>query len=260
MVSIVISLIVICFTVWKDRKLVFHDVGNKVVFNESFIYPDASEDERVEALYDSLRNSLGNSLGVQCSIKKTKPFPNANKHYCEFLGGGDIFIYKKDVSIPLVFTSAGGTESSAGETESAEREGSSVHGVKVSPISTGTSKLSSPIIEAKKGTISASKLKHQLWVNMLIVTVGNFIKALDPLDDTHESQYEKRDIFELNQLTGYGVVCSSDGMVGAYKLEMEFNKSMSFVTKLKLGFRDRPLAASLIDFTLQYYLKTVLDN
>ena len=43
-------------------------------------------------------------------------------------------------------------------------------------------------------------------------------------------------------------------MVGVYKLEMKFGKTTSFVTKLELGSCDKLLAASLIDFTLHYYL------
>ena len=93
---------------------------------------------------------------------------------------------------------------------------------------------------------------------MISLIVGNFIKALDPSDDSPESQYlfTKHDLFKLNELTGYGVACSGDGMVGVYKLEMKFNKTTSFVTKLKLGYRDRSLAASLIDFTLRKEYRT----
>ena len=42
-------------------------------------------------------------------------------------------------------------------------------------------------------------------------------------------------------------------MIGVYKLEMKFGDVTSFVTKLEIGYRDRLLAAKLIDHTLRYY-------
>jgi len=86
---------------------------------------------------------------------------------------------------------------------------------------------------------------------MITLVIGNFIKAVNP--PINPSLFTKHDLFKLKEFTGYGVACSGDGMVGIYKLEMKFGNVTSFVTKLKLGCRDRPLAASLIDFALQYY-------
>lgn len=97
---------------------------------------------------------------------------------------------------------------------------------------------------------------------MITLVIGNFIKAVNPRKSqpVNQSLFTKHDLFKLNEFTGYGVACSGDGMVGTYRLEMKFGKVTSFVTKLELGCRDRLLAASLIDFTSQYYLARVMDK
>lgn len=239
------------FLIENDEDTIFRDKTNKIV-NELFMYPEVSEDDRMNALYDSLHLHRYNVK--RCKSTKT------TEHYCEFSGGGDIYICNKNISTPLVFTSP-----TAGETELAQPdEGSSVGGggVKVSPVTYGTSKLSSLSIEGKKGSISSMKLKHQLWANMITVIIGNFIKAVNPpkSQPVNQSLFTKHDLFKLNEFTGYGVACSGDGMVGIYKAEIKFGKVTSFVTKLELGCRNRLLAASLIDFTLQYYSARLMDK
>ena len=70
-----------------------------------------------------------------------------------------------------------------------------------------------------------------------------------------KKSFTKRDLFQLNQFTGYGLACGGDGTVGMYKLEMKFDDEItSFVTKLNLATFDRLLAANVIDFALHYYL------
>lgn len=91
---------------------------------------------------------------------------------------------------------------------------------------------------------------------MVALAVGNFMAAIKPQSQS-EKQFIKDDLLKLKQLTGYGVACSGDGMVGAYKLEMEFQKITSIVTKIELGYRERLNASGLIDFTLNYYQKTM---
>ena len=101
------------FTIVNDEKI-FRD-KTKQVFNESFIYPDVPEHERIDALYESLQHH-------QYNVKRCKS-AKTTEHYCEFSGGGDIYIYR-NISTPLVFTSP-----AAGETELAQPdEGSSVGG------------------------------------------------------------------------------------------------------------------------------------
>ena len=72
------------------------------------------------------------------------------------------------------------------------------------------------------------------------------MEAIDPDSD---NQFTKDDLLEIDELTGYGVACSRDGMIGVYKLEMKFGDVASFVTKLEIGYRDKLLAARLIDYT-----------
>ena len=49
------------------------------------------------------------------------------------------------------------------------------------------------------------------------------------------------------------MACAGDGMIGVYKLEFNFGKCTSFVTKLELGCRDRIVSANLMDYTIKYY-------
>lgn len=225
------------FTIENDEKAIFRD-KTKQVFNESFMYPDAPEYERIDALYESLHRH-------QYNVKRCKS-GKTTEHYCEFSGGGDIYICNKNISTPLVFT--------AGETELDQPdEELSVGGGNVK-----VSQLSLLSIEGKKGNFSPEKLKYQLWANMITLVIGNFIKAVNP--PIYQSLFTKHDLFKLNEFTGYGVACSGDGTVGVYKLEMKFGKVTSFVTKLELGCRNRLLAVNLIDFTLQYYLARLMDK
>ena len=61
----------------------------------------------------------------------------------------------------------------------------------------------------------------------------------------------KENLLQLKRLVGYGMACSGDGVIGTFKLEIDLigNQNCTrFVTKVKLGPRDRLKAASLMDY------------
>ena len=89
---------------------------------------------------------------------------------------------------------------------------------------------------------------------MIVLAVENFMAAINPYEN---QSFTKNDHLEVKRPTGYGMACSGDGMVGAYKLEMKFGQATSFVTKIELGCHDRFLAAGLMDFFLKYHFQPV---
>ena len=91
---------------------------------------------------------------------------------------------------------------------------------------------------------------------MVIVAVANFMAAIKPsIEPSANQSFTKNDLLKLKRLAGYGMACSGDGMVGAYKLQMKFGEITSFVTKIPLGYRGRLQAAGMIDFMIQYHQK-----
>ena len=225
------------FTIESDLTAIFRNVTTQK-FNESFVYPDVAENVRMDVLFNSLKSH-------QYDVRRCKSTKSIS-HYCQFLGGGDIYIQNKNIGA-LVFISAA---------EKTPDEGLSVGGgnKKGSPLAHATSKLCSLSIEGKKG-ISADKIKYQLWANMITRVIERFITSVDPPEGQSVNQlFTKDDLFKLKEFIGYGVACAGDGMVGVYKLEMKLGKPTLFITKLKLGSRERLLAAGLIDFTLHHFL------
>ena len=211
----------------KQGQSIFLDEA-KLIFNETYFYPEVSESLRV----DALRRSLVHHKYVVKTIKASK----STNHYCEFSGGGDIYVYAAK-SPPLVFVSPEDAEEDEEEDAKCDE---SIH--KVSPVSKGGSKLYALSIEAKKAYANSLKLKHQLWADMISLAVFNFMVAVDPYADIC-NRSTKQDLLQIDELTGYGVACAGDGLIGVYKLEMKFGNVTSLITKLEIGHRDRLLAA-----------------
>ena len=143
------------FTLGAKESVIFHN--DTELLKESFMYPDVAECYRVQAFYDSLKAHNYN-VNKYDSVKTTN-------HYCEFSGGGDIYISKGDVSIPLVFVSP-----TVEELDESDEESSVVGGnVHVSPISHGDSKLASLTIGKKEVVIQrSSNISYgQTWLLLL---------------------------------------------------------------------------------------------
>ena len=63
----------------------------------------------------------------------------------------------------------------------------------------------------------------------------------------------KQSLIKLEKLIGYGMVCSGDGVIGAYKVEIPLKEGVTkFITKLELGC-DRIKAATLMDHILKHF-------
>jgi len=249
-----------------DDKDIFRDEANQIV-KETYVYPEVTEKARQNALQKSLQAAQYN-VYTSDSAKTTA-------HFCEFSGGGDLYIAGDNSSALVLVTLENDSpamdagSSAINEDSLATNEGSSVtnqgsllvesaqgssspsmitRNKKKSPIHVGEAKLASLNFELKKDHFIIDKLKHQLWANMINVTVNNFVLSFK--DTSMTKQY----LIGLKQLTGYGIACTGDGIFGVFKLEMDLiSGSISFITKVKLGSHDKIKAVALMDFTLEYF-------
>ena len=187
-------------------------------------YPcDRLEHERVEAISTSLQQQ-GH---IVHNIRKIQ------NHYCEFTGGGDIYI--ENVEGPLVFKSPDDDDDEAAN---------------LSPTKSGTQKLAQLSMEGKRGIVDVSAVIGQLWANMMLICVHRFVQSCDP---ELGKCFSKEDLISIQQLTGYGIFCSGDGTIGAYKLEIAFNGKNTMIEKIKPTTYSRIRAAKLMDYMLEYY-------
>ena len=70
--------------------------------------------------------------------------------------------------------------------------------------------------------------------------------------------FNRQELLDLRRITGYGLACSGDGIVGVFKLEMDLIEGKTtIVDKLPIGCRDILFAAAL-DYTLEYYKQIIL--
>ena len=81
------------FVINDKNDVVFHNSDNQVL-KIDYTYPDVTENRRVEAQ----RTSLQDHKYCVERLDSTK----TSHHYCEFSGGGDLFV-TKEVKLPLVF-------------------------------------------------------------------------------------------------------------------------------------------------------------
>ena len=127
---------------------------DKQILKQSHVFPTpASERVRLNVLLNSLKLVLGHDyiVGFFDATKKTH-------HYCQFSGGGDLYITKRVQPQPLVFLGATQTDdddedaSTLTTSTSSPPTGNSPSGPSdnVSPVSHGTSKLTGLSIEGKK--------------------------------------------------------------------------------------------------------------
>lgn len=208
---------------------VFRDKENQIL-KEEYVYPEVSEKVRQSALLKSLQVHHYN-VDIFDSSKTAQ-------HFCRFSGGGDLYITRDNIST-LVFVSPGDEDSPAADKNSLAAN------VDSPAADEGESRLLSCCIEVKKHHSDIETLKYQLWANMIIVTVKLFTKSVH--------LFTKQQLLDIQELTGYGMACSDDGIFGSFKLEMKFvGGCTTFVTKIKLGRRDVLKTAALMDFTFKY--------
>ena len=166
-------------------------------------------------------------------------------HYCEFSGGGDIYI-ENEMEEPFIFQSIQLTDE-VDENGEAEIQTNS------SPIKVGTHKLASLSIEAKRGTLrNIESMVSQLWANMMVLCVEKFVKSCD---QSYKKNCKKEELISCKTLTGYGILCCGDGSMGGYKLEIDFNDKNTMIEKVKATTYSRTMASKWIDHMLEYFDK-----
>jgi len=237
----------------------------KVTYN----FPDPkNEAERLAILSHVLSVHLGAKF-------KVGAWGKSSCHYCQFSGGGDLCVAKSDTGLPLVYL--GSTEIDdleaaetdnldATETDNLEATEtvpastsspptSPTVSTKFSPLSYGTPKFASLVIEGKKGDFSSDTLKHQLWANMIVATVGNFTDAIV------SERFTKQDLLKVKNLAGYGIACTGIGRVGMYKLEMNLIKGCTkFITKVPIRNHGQLNASLIMDYGLEQFISSVDVN
>ena len=211
------------FFILKDKlDSIFYDEDRRII-KESYVYPIVNEDQRKMAF----------QISLQSHNYKVHPISTSKSryHFCQFSGGGDFYITKHLSTLAVV---------SSDLPQTAEKL------LNVSPISSSESQLISLSVETKKQTTEVMDLKYQLWANMFLLAVEQFKEHL--MMNTKES------LIKLEKLVGYGMACSGNGVTGAFKVEIPLIEgNTKFITKLKLGARDRMKAASLMDYILKYF-------
>lgn len=112
-----------------------------------------------------------------------------------------------------------------------------------------TESVSSLVIEGKKSDCNPSSLTNQLIANTILCCVAQFVTECK--DKVHDETFLKN----MMKLSGYSVSYTGVGHVGFYKLNIEFNKPISFVAKIQPGVYDRPISAAYVDYALEYFLR-----
>lgn len=216
-------------------------------------HPDTTESERLQYLSWSL---VDNRYDVKIWAG-TKMID----HYCEFSGGGDLYIAKENLSSVLVFVvpKDSATDEDPPATESSSQplqiplpaSESSSQPLQLSPLAPGSTLRVPFTIEGKKDSCDIKQLERQLLANMIVISVAKFKQSLQ--------YFSKEELLELKKIIGYGMACSGEGVVGVFKLEMDLIEGKTTtVCKLPLGPRERLTAAALMDYTLDYYQNIIL--
>lgn len=221
------------FFTLEDTYDHFTDDGGTMVKPEFQLPVVAYEDLRIQKLLDNIiREYKLNIPNAIATARKIEPTTQVDG-YCQFSGGGDICVYGANETLVV-----NGLISDKDEELSPN---------KLSPVYNGSSTSTTLSIEGKEGDDGHDKLKHQLFANMVIASVTNFIKGID--------QCTEEDIRKVNQVTGYGIAYTESGDVGFYKLKMTFGENTKICTKVPIARRIQVYAAALVDHLLDYYFK-----
>jgi len=138
-------------------------------------------------------------------------------------GGGDLFIKTNNSSCVVV--------------------GETIDDPDSSPIYSGIQQMA---IEGKRGDDDMLKLKHQLFANLIAATTSHFIQNIQP--------YKLQDILRKDfAIAGYGIPYTGSGIVGFFKLKIQFDKEIELTTKLEMKERPKDIAAALMDYLYDIY-------
>ena len=146
----------------------------------------STESERMEFLSQAIAKYLENE-GIMAEVRRFK-HPGLRDGYCQFTGGGDVYIDNQEMS--MIITN--------------HQEDPSVSPRNDSDHMSGT-------VEGKKSDVEITKLKYQLFANTIVNCVTSFTTRC-------KEKYDEDFIRRVNQLIGYGVAYSGAGHAGFYKL------------------------------------------
>ena len=179
-----------------------------------FVFPDAkNEAVRMHKLYDTLL-----LYSTKYSVEKIDK-PGNTECFCRFTGGGDIFISMETESLVI-------SNVDDGSHSSKQQDDGSPYFSHPSPIES-THHMSGFTVEGKKTEATSRDLKYQLFADMVLNCVDNFVTNCI-------NKYDEAFIRNVECVVGYGAPYTGSGHIGFYKLELKFGHTTKFVTKLKL--------------------------
>ena len=182
----------------------------------------STENERVEALHCTIHGYFNLKDNLDIDLRRIVT-PGITDHYCQFTGGGDIYLEKLTESLVIY----SGPESSPTE---------------------DTETVSGLIIETKKVDCSDESLRCQLFANTILTCITTF------LNKCKEKKCNAAFIKDVKQISGYGVAYTGMGCVGFYKLQIKFDEVMEFEEKIPLAQYRQPDSAAIVDFAIDYFM------
>ena len=190
-----------------------------------FIYEDPKlESERMDPLLATIRENYQLNLADSGIKSKIVSGQGDRSKYCEFTGGGDIYLQRKGKTLVICNT--------------LEQD------LSLSPVHE-TESISSLVIEGKLSKKDA--LTHQLIANTILCCVEQFV--MECKNKEHDETFLKK----MTMLSGYGVPYTGEGYFGFYRLTVEFNKQTTFRAMVQPGIYDRPISAAYVDYALEYF-------
>ena len=105
--------------------------------------------------------------------------------------------------------------------------------------------------DLSKSDIDPSDLSNKLLANTILCCVAQFVT------NCQDKGYSAEFLRTVTQLSGYSVAYTGMGHVGFYKLNMNFNKPMDFVAKIKPGVHYKPLSATYVDYAMEYFFRKI---
>lgn len=191
-----------------------------------FPIPD-DENTRVISLKESIKKKYDIKEELNSTAVSINLFAGHTKGYCQFSGGGDLILMDGRQSLVIKSTTDMGQPS---------------------PNNSGDEILDE-VIEAKSCTLITEKILYQLFGNMILGTVDSF------LDRIKQNSYEtKSEIFKVNRLIGYGMICTGASCFAFYKIIVDFNKEISIITKVAPSMRPFNAVAQHIDYCIEYFM------
>ena len=189
--------------------------------------PD-SEDDRMCTLMLTIRNHYQlDRADSEFKVAKVSSGRGNRECYCEYTGGGDIYVRKKGQGSTLSIVN--------------------LENLATTP-SSSTESIPGLIIE---GNHEKDKLTQQLICNTILCCVTQFIKQCK------ENQISSEFVRKMKKLSGYSIAITGMGYFGFYKLTMEFGTRPILTAKYEPVVRAKPVSAALVDQALDYFFKEV---